>query len=306
MKILKFLLSATLILSFVVCSATVTYAAGSITIDDVTIEEYVDENGDIDADLLTVKVAFTAPSSPKQITVLLASENISEVSDATESKVVYIIQKDTPESGVYEFVIEKARVQTATGLSNINGCTLYLKLGGTGIDNPAAKTVVYKGSGSYSVSGNVKAFGSTSVNVTIELMSGTDILATKTVKGKSGTYTFEDIAEGNYTVRVSKTKHAPREYSAVVAGADVTQDVEIWLYGDVNSDGVINAADILQINRKIANLSSLFNQVATVDYRTKVANITSITMNDSILNSIDTLQINRKVANMTSIFDKIA
>lgn len=306
MKIFKFLLSTALILSLVICSATVTYAADNITIDSVTFEKYVDRYGAVDESLVTVKVAFTASSAPEQISLLLASENITQISTSTKSKIIYMTQDITPEDGIYEFVIEKAKVQTATGLTNINGCTLYLKLGGTKISSMASKTVVFNNPVDCSVSGNVKAFGSSSKDVTVELLSGTEVVATTTVAGNSGTYLFEDIAESDYTVRASKTKHATREYEVAVTGKDVTQDVEIWLYGDVTGDGVLNSTDILQLNRSVANLSSVFGQAANAAYRFTVANITNITMNDSNLNSIDILQINRKVANMTSIFDKIA
>ena len=156
------------------------------------------------------------------------------------------------------------------------------------------------------VSGSVKAYGDASKDITVELISGGSVVATKTVTGNSGTYTFEGVEEGAYTVKVSKTKHAPREYEITVGDSNVTQNLAIWLYGDVNCDGIVNAGDTLQINRKVANLSSVFNQTADADYRLKVANITNITMNDNIINASDTLQINRKVANMSSIFDKIA
>ncbi len=155
-------------------------------------------------------------------------------------------------------------------------------------------------------SGTVKAFGDASKGVTIELISGGAVVDTKTVTGNSGTYTFEGVEAGTYAVRVSKSKHAPREYEITVADSNVTQDVEIWLYGDVTGDGIINAGDTLQINRKVANLSSVFNLAEDTDYRFKVANVTNLVMGDVILNAADTLQINRKVANLSSIFDTIA
>ncbi len=157
----------------------------------------------------------------------------------------------------------------------------------------------------YTVSGSVKAFGEASKDVTIELMNDGVVVDTKTVTGNTDTYIFEEVEEGTYTLRVSKTKHAVREY-VVEANDDITQDATIWLYGDVTADGIVNSVDILQINRKIANLSSVFNQAVNADYRLKVANITNVTSGDNIINATDTLQINRKVANLSSIFDKIA
>ncbi len=156
------------------------------------------------------------------------------------------------------------------------------------------------------VSGTVKAFGDTSKDVTIELLSGDEVVDTKTVTGNTGTYAFEEVSEGTYTIKISKSKHCVREYEITVTDADMTQDIEVWLYGDVTEDGIINSTDIMQINRKVANLSSVFNQSANADYRFKVANVTAVTGADTIINATDVLQINRKVANLSSVFDRIA
>ncbi len=152
------------------------------------------------------------------------------------------------------------------------------------------------------VTGNVKSFGDG--NVTVELLKDGETIATDTV---TDTYAF-DVTEGTYTLRVSKSKHATREYEITVAAADVTQNAEIWLYGDVNCDGIVSNGDVLQINRKAVNLTSVFNSgdEATVEYRLKVGNITKIIGNDTLVNNADILQINRKTANLTSIFDSIA
>ena len=44
-------------------------------------------------------------------------------------------------------------------------------------------------------------------------------------------------------MKVSKKNHVTREYTVTVGAENVTQDVEIWLLGDVNGDGTINAKD---------------------------------------------------------------
>ncbi len=207
---------------------------------------------------------------------------------------------------------------TMIGARAFNKCTILTDVyyGGTeeqwsaitiGTDNDyLTNATIHFAKNTYTVSGTVKTFGDTTKAVTIELLSGETVVDTKTVTGNSGTYAFEEVEEGTYTLRVSKTKHAIREYEVTVADADVTQDTAIWLYGDVNGDGIINATDVLQINRKVANLNSLFNQAENADYRFKVANITAVTGTDTLLNSADILQINRKIANLSSIFDKIA
>ncbi len=165
------------------------------------------------------------------------------------------------------------------------------------------KIKIVKEKSSAQVSGNVKAFGGASDNVTIELLKGTEVVSTATVTGKTGTYTFKDVTAGEYTVRASKTKHATRDYVLTVGNQNVTQDVEIWLYGDVTGDGLINSTDVMQMNRKATNMTSVFSQAANQDYRLKVANVSAITGADTLVNNTDIMQINRKISNQTSIID---
>jgi len=158
----------------------------------------------------------------------------------------------------------------------------------------------------YMVSGSVKAFGDTTRYVAIELLNNGEVVDSKNITGNSGAHSFEGVASGAYKMRVSKSKHAPREYEITVGETDVTQNVEIWLYGDLTKDGFVNNADTIQINRRNANLSSVFSQVTDSDYRFKVANVTAVAGTDTIINNADVIQINRMNANLSSVFDRIA
>ena len=103
--------------------------------------------------------------------------------------------------------------------------------------------------------------------------------------------------------KFSKPKYCPREYEIIVGEETATPDVTLWLYGDVTADGNINNNDVIQINRKNANLTSIFNSgdEELQSYRLCVANV----MNDAVVNNADVMQINRKNANLSSIFDRI-
>ncbi len=157
------------------------------------------------------------------------------------------------------------------------------------------------------ISGNVVSFGDVTKDVTVELLKDGEVVCTKTVTGKNGTYTFENVAEGDFVIRVSKTKHCPREY-AVSVYDDVVTDVSIQLYGDVTGDGIINNADALQINRKNSNQLSVFDSgdESIKTYRLITGNVTAITATDTVVNNADVLQINRANANLTSVFDRLA
>ncbi len=155
------------------------------------------------------------------------------------------------------------------------------------------------------ISGTTKSFGTASDATTIELLSGNAVIATKTVTGNSSSYSFADLEAGTYKLRVSKSKHVKREYAVTVSNKNITQNVEIWLYGDITKDGNINSLDTLQLNRKIANLSSVMDSQTDKDYRFKVANVSAITGTDTILNGTDVLHINRKIANLSSVFNTL-
>ncbi len=133
----------------------------------------------------------------------------------------------------------------------------------------------------------------------VELLKDGEVVAFASSNGK---YYFTDIDPDSYTLRVSKDGYATREYEITVDG-DTVADTEIRLYGDVTGDGLINNADVFQINRKGTNNSSVFDLQEDYDYRLKVANVTALTGNDTLINNSDVLQINRKTANFSSIFD---
>ena len=56
-------------------------------------------------------------------------------------------------------------------------------------------------------------------------------------------YDIPEVAAGTYTMKVMKNNHVTREYTVTVGAENVTQDVEIWLLGDVTGDGKVNAKD---------------------------------------------------------------
>ena len=104
----------------------------------------------------------------------------------------------------------------------------------------------------YGVSGNVESFNSDTDPVTIQLIEQGASEAAYEVQVSGGTqsgnkftapYAFSDVPTGTYTMRVIKQNHVTREYTITVGTEAVTQDVKIWLLGDVNGDGMINAKD---------------------------------------------------------------
>ncbi|MCD7727039.1 MAG: carboxypeptidase regulatory-like domain-containing protein, partial [Ruminococcus sp.] len=85
------------------------------------------------------------------------------------------------------------------------------------------------------------ADATTDMTVTAIAEDGTETSVTATSMGE---YTIEKLAPGTYTLVVSGGKYVPREYSIEVDTEDITQDVSLNPYGDVNGDGNVTTADV--------------------------------------------------------------
>ena len=96
----------------------------------------------------------------------------------------------------------------------------------------------------YTLGGTLKCFGDEAEQTSIVLLdaSGNQVSAA-TVSGLSTEYSFENVAEGSYTVRISKLNHVTRDYSISVEGEAVSVDVELRLLGDVSGDGKLSFLD---------------------------------------------------------------
>ena len=91
-------------------------------------------------------------------------------------------------------------------------------------------------------------------------------------------YDIPSVAAGTYTVQVSKKNHVTREYTVTVGGDVKTLNTEIWLLGDVNGDGHVNAMDctrlLMHVNR---------SKLLTDAYALKCADVNR----DSRVNAMD-------------------
>ena len=119
------------------------------------------------------------------------------------------------------------------------------------------------------LSGSITA--GTEGNVTVELFSGEASVATVT---GNGTYTFEGIAAGSYTLTVSKENHVQRTYTVTVGEEAVVLDVKIHLLGDIDGNGKVNVGDVAKLNGHIKNTAPL-----TDDYQLLCANVNGGSLN---------------------------
>ena len=113
---------------------------------------------------------------------------------------------------------------------------------------PDAHVTVAKG---VTVSGTIKSYGGASEVVTVTLLQGTSVIGSPQVlTGASGsvpysqTYSFPTVPAGTYTLKVEKANHITEEVVLAVDSTPVTQDISVYLLGDVNKNGSVNIADV--------------------------------------------------------------
>lgn len=113
------------------------------------------------------------------------------------------------------------------------------------------------------ISGTVKSFkaGSAATGdevTTIELIKDGKTVCTLTVSGTGKqSYVLDCVADGNYTLRVSKLNHVTREYEIEVDGREISMDLEICLLGDVDASGSVNVTDYVRILQAAKGMTTL-------------------------------------------------
>ena len=65
-------------------------------------------------------------------------------------------------------------------------------------------------------------------------------------------YDIPEVAPGTYTMKVMKQNHVTREYTVTVGAENVTQDVTLYLIGDVNMDGETDTKDLIRLMKYLA------------------------------------------------------
>lgn len=111
--------------------------------------------------------------------------------------------------------------------------------------------------GGANISGNVTSFGNAADEVTIKLLKPNgNVVHEQKLSGNTAKYHIDDVVAGSYTMVVSKKSHVTQTYELSVGTANVTQDVKIWLLGDVNCDGVVSNADLVMMARYIVGLDT--------------------------------------------------
>ena len=152
------------------------------------------------------------------------------------------------------------------------------------------------------VSGTIRSYGSASESITVTLIPIGGSPLVKSVTGSSVTYSFTGVSAGNYTLKVEKKGHAPWTESITVSNQNIYgKDVTVYLWGDVNRDGDVTAADAQEIQRKAAGLSSVFSTDPNTAYCISRADVN----NDNKITAADAQEIQRKAAGLSSTIDSL-
>ena len=152
------------------------------------------------------------------------------------------------------------------------------------------------------VSGTIRSYGSASESITVTLVPIGGSPLVKSVSGSSVTYSFTGVSAGNYTLKVEKKGHAPWTESITVSNQNIYgKDVTVYLWGDVNRDGDVTAADAQEIQRKAAGLSSVFSTDPNTAYCISRADVN----NDNKITAADAQEIQRKAAGLSSTIDSL-
>ena len=161
------------------------------------------------------------------------------------------------------------------------------------------------------VSGSITCFESETDVIRVELIKAgqtaaahhSELTGSQNVDGYvQADYSFSAVAAGTYTMKVMKQNHVTREYTITVGTEAVVKDVEIWLYGDVTGDGLVDMTDATQIDRKYNGKTSVFGtaDAETEAYRLIVANVYAA---DGIMDTADSNQIDRFFNGKSSIIN---
>lgn len=105
------------------------------------------------------------------------------------------------------------------------------------------------------VGGTVTSFGEANEEVVLKLMSGDTEVATTT--SIDGSYQFQSVSPGTYSLVVSKKDHATRTYELTVEKEDITENIKICLLGDVTGDGKVKIGDYSKILAHVRGTATL-------------------------------------------------
>lgn len=122
-------------------------------------------------------------------------------------------------------------------------------------------------------------------------------------------YQFEKVKPGTYKLAIEKKgKYVVKVVPVTVEQEEVNVEVQqMWLYGDVTGDGVVNTTDATQILRYISKEKSVLTsgREEQISDRKLAANVTAYSQKDASIDTTDVTQILRYISKEKSIFSNM-
>ena len=176
----------------------------------------------------------------------------------------------TVPSGATEVTISKLEIRPVDGSYQLANSSVWIngtERTGTysgGILTLTDITVPVKPKG-VTVSGTVKSYGNAGENVTVTLtkQGETAPAFTDTRTGNSVTYSFDTVPAGTYTLKVEKKGHAPFTKEITVGESNVTENVTVYLIGDVDGNGKVEQKDSMILSRYFAGWSGYETKIVS-------------------------------------------
>ena len=135
------------------------------------------------------------------------------------------------------------------------------------------------------VSGSITSYLDAQGDIAVELIQNDAVAYSTIVTGNTVSYSIADVANGDYTLRISKENHVTRDYAITVSG-DTVQDVKICPIGDVSQDGRITSKDYAMANAHVQKTDTL------TGYQFKCGDVVR---NDGKITAADAARINSHV-----------
>ena len=128
------------------------------------------------------------------------------------------------------------------------------------------------------LSGTVRSAGTDPVTVELLTARGEPVGTLTTV---DGSYCFENVAPGSYTLRVSVPHHVSREYAVSLDTQAVVLETAACPLGDATGDGAVNVADTSKIYASIRGIAQI-----TDEYRLACADVNGGGLNISDVSAL--------------------
>lgn len=163
---------------------------------------------------------------------------------------------------------------------------------------PVALELVSAASVSFTVSGSYESSDLEDFEdeaISIQLIQGDEVKYSVPCADSEGEYSINDVAEGDYTLHVTRKNHVDHDYDITVSD-DTVQDVVIYPIGDITGDGDVTLKDY----RKAYRIVQEKDDINDLDpYLLKCGDVSG---KDDDITLKDYRQIYRHVAELSSLW----